>query len=716
MLALKGVTLVPWQRDAVAAWEAGSGAPHRGTLEVFTGGGKSLIALACAARAAETHPDLRVAIVVPTEALAHQWRSVVTTHTNVDAAEIGLLGAGGKGDLTTNRVLIAVLNTAAKRLPTLASNAQPVMLIIDECHRAGAPGFSKVLSTPAQFRLGLSATPEREEFDEDGEPLNYDEQLLGRLLGPIVYRFGLRDVRNIGWLPDYTVHHHGISLRPDERNEYDVVSRRITEAADEMRACGGDSARARQFQRRDDELGAAARAYIGLTAERKDLLYRAAERARVAAAVVEQATADTRRKVLLFHERVDEAAALADEIGLRLGTERVGLEHSRLSDTERAVALNAFRDGSRPVLVSVKSLVEGIDVPDAEVGISVAASSSVRQRIQSLGRVLRRRFDEAESDAHKTAEMHLIYVADTVDESIYSKEDWGDLTGEAVNHYWRWSLDNELPPERLDGPPATPRPTEQAEWERLGGTAPLTPVPWLGSFIGQEYSIDTMGNITNRSRALIVNPQGVDEMFHAVRGRVGGRFRVTPVHRIVLITGGDGEGQLFAAGALSEPFEIEALAEHQSPGEREPIDTQALSPGDPYPGPIDKDHGTFRTRARRGGIIERPIQGGAVYAETSGDNDDQLVANAQQLLTAWKAAVKRGIEFHVNHLDHAWFTEKGTRRFLANVPGGFRWPVEEQTNDNDLPRASTLKREQGREVQDQARQERLGSEPCLPLE
>ena len=107
----------------------------------------------------------------------------------------------------------------------------------------------------------------------------------------------------------------------------------------------------------------------------------------------------------------------------------------------------------------MKSLIEGIDVPAADVGVSVASSSSVRQRIQSLGRVLRRQFDE---DVSKLAEMHVIYVVDTVDEIIYAKEDWSDLTGEAANRYWVWPLDPEAPPEPQDGPPLTPRPTEAA--------------------------------------------------------------------------------------------------------------------------------------------------------------------------------------------------------------------------------------------------------------
>ena len=95
-LETRGFELVDWQRSGVEAWRRGvDGEPFRGTLEVVTGGGKTLIALSCAALAFETSPDLRVVVVVPTEALARQWRDAVERYTTVPTAQIGLLGAGG---------------------------------------------------------------------------------------------------------------------------------------------------------------------------------------------------------------------------------------------------------------------------------------------------------------------------------------------------------------------------------------------------------------------------------------------------------------------------------------------------------------------------------------------------------------------------------------------------------------------------------------------
>jgi superfamily II DNA or RNA helicase len=671
----RGFELRPWQQDAVSAWAAGPGAgrPFFGTLEIVTGGGKTLIALACAAAAAQVAPGLRVAVVVPTEALARQWRTALERYTTLRPGEVGVLGAGERGDLHGHRALISVINTAAKRLPEMAEGAQPLMLIVDECHRAGAPSYSRVLHTPAKFRLGLSATPDREELDDFGEPLRYDEQLVGRLLGPVVFQFSLRDARLSGWLPDFELHHHGVSLLPEEQRRYDTVSRQVDDVAEDLRAVGFDPSRAQQLQTRRDEAGQVARRYMSLTASRKDLLYRAAERARVTERILTRALhrSNGTPRALLFHERVAESERLYQQLRNSLPGIPMALEHSRLPDRQREEALTAFRSGRVRVLVSVKSLVEGIDVPEADVGISVAATSSVRQRIQALGRILRR--GSSADGQPKKAEMHLLYVNGTVDELIYAKEDWTDLTGEGANHYWLWPPDSDEP-QRQPGPPASPRPTEEQEWLRLGQDAPAEPVRWLGVLTGQEYSVDTLGTVTNSSDAVISNPQQAAAAVERVRGRPGGRFRVTPAHRLLLVfgPGDDGHNVPYVAGQLAEPF----VAAESAPAAPETA-AQPTEPGQALPGRPDKDGGTYRLRQKQGGVIERRAPDGATeFAVTTGA--DPRAVNARQLLDAWRQTADRGITCFVTRSGVVWYLEAGKPRFLARVPGGFVWPSAQE--------------------------------------
>ena len=233
-------------------------------------------------------------------------------------------------------------------------------------------------TTQATFRLGLSASPEREELDDDGEPLSYDEQLVGKSLGGVVYRFSLREARSIGWLPDYEIHHHGVQLNEAERRRYEEESRHIDDLAEQLANFGIEPLQARRASIREGEAGRVAAAYVAGTAKRKDLLYRAEDRARIATAILKDLLGrKIQAKVLLFHERVDEAVQLYERLKAALVGIPIGLEHSKLATRERAAALAGFRNGTIRILVSVKSLIEGIDVPDADVGISVASSASV---------------------------------------------------------------------------------------------------------------------------------------------------------------------------------------------------------------------------------------------------------------------------------------------------------------------------------------------------
>lgn len=668
----EGFELTDWQQDAVAAWLNGvDGIGGRGTLEVVTGGGKTLIALTCAARLSEENPNLKVVVVVPTQALARQWADSITRYTTIARNQVGILGAGRRDSLDGKTALVAVLNTAARALPEITRTHDPVLLIVDEAHRAGAPKYSKVLDSPARYRLGLSATPDREEIGEDGEPLAYDEQVVGQKVGRVVFSFGLRDARLAGWLPNYTLSHHAVSLTSAERVRYDTLSRQVDDARDAIRGLGGDPLRARSLARRNDDLGEAARRWVSVTGQRKDLLYRAVERHRVAADLVaaafDRARDATPPRVILFHERVREAESLRDELARRLPDVDVALEHSGLPERARREALSRFASGASPVLVSVKSLIEGIDVPEADTGISVASAASVRQRIQSLGRVLRR----SSENPDKEARMHLLYVDDSVDDLIYGKADWSDITGEASNVYWKWDIDRDVP-ESLPGPPRQPLPVEEEAWSALSGST--LPAVWPGEVTGQEYSVDSTGVVHNAFKRLIVNPQGVGEMMQVLREDRGGRFRVTPVHRLVIVWDVRGESPMpWVVGKLAEPFlvadEVRTDTETDTAVQ---VDDTVLVPGAEYLGPSDKLGGTFRLSKRGQGAIERAVAGGKEIAETEGES--LQAANARRVVDTWQQLGTPSSRFYVNSREHAWFEAEGGRRFLASVSGGFRWP------------------------------------------
>src|SRR5439155_2998047 len=121
--------------------------------------------------------------------------------------------------------------------------------------RAGAKTMSRVFRTARRFSLGLSATPERTEDlsldaqededswspDDEQPPASYEDSLLGRELGPIVYTLSLARAIDIGVLPPFEIRHYGLQLTPKERAEYDALSRSVTDARTQLEGLMHDS-------------------------------------------------------------------------------------------------------------------------------------------------------------------------------------------------------------------------------------------------------------------------------------------------------------------------------------------------------------------------------------------------------------------------------------------------------------------------------------------
>jgi superfamily II DNA or RNA helicase len=56
----------------------------------------------------------------------------------------------------------------------------------------------------------------------------------------------------------------------------------------------------------------------------------------------------------------------------------------------RQRALEAYRSGEKPVIICCRALDEGLDVPSTDVGIIASSGTNLRQRIQRMGRILRK--------------------------------------------------------------------------------------------------------------------------------------------------------------------------------------------------------------------------------------------------------------------------------------------------------------------------------------
>lgn len=161
----------------------------------------------------------------------------------------------------------------------------------------------------------------------------------------------------------------------------------------------------------------------------------------------------------------------------------------------RAASLHLFRSGVARIIVSARSLIEGFNVPSADIGIIIAASSSVRQRVQTLGRLLRK--SRTKDGAEKHATLHVLYAANTVDEFIYEKADWEQFIGAERNRYYTWPNVESSPPTLVEKAPRAPQPNEQSVDDST--LSPSDPYPGNVDE-GLAYTRDTQGTIRSLER------------------------------------------------------------------------------------------------------------------------------------------------------------------------------------------------------------------------
>ena len=500
-----GVNLYEWQQECLPIWlERG-----RGTVKVATGGGKTLFALATAQTLQNlSEPNLRLIIVVPTIPLMFQWGEEIS-RGNLPLSSIGYMGGGQElKSLTYLRVLICVLNSARDRLPELIQRADwsgRSLLVVDECHRASAAQARRIFESKPRYTLGLSATPETE-LDSAEIDKSYEAGVVGQALGPIIYDFTLQQSLDAGLLTPFEVWHLGLQLSPVEITEHDRLSREIRDLRKTLQIIHSKSKSKQGFipwcQSKAGRGGYGsleAERFIGLANRRKRLLYRAKVRSDITLSILSESLSDKNSRSIIFHESIEEI----ESFFLRALESKIPavMDHSLLPETLRAENIEAFREGTAQLIISAKTLVEGFNVPSADIGIIMASSSSIRQRIQSLGRMLRIK------PGGRTARIIVLYIKNTEDEAIYEKADWEKVIGAKLNRYFLWQFPGEgmdwfAGLEEKDTPPRSYRPSS---WEiNVSELKPGDSYP--GRVDGKDLRVDQDGNLRADDETLIQFP------------------------------------------------------------------------------------------------------------------------------------------------------------------------------------------------------------------
>lgn len=168
----KNFELLPHQEEAFQLWMR----RKRGTIAIFTRGGKSFIALEAIYRLRK--PAL---ILVTTQELMATWLDYLEKYLGLPRHFIGVLGAG---DQKIREITVATYASAVKYIDTIKDKFE--LAIFDEAHHVPAATFKNVaLRLDSLYRLALSATPTRRDNNHD---------LLYELCGGLLYTLSYEDL------------------------------------------------------------------------------------------------------------------------------------------------------------------------------------------------------------------------------------------------------------------------------------------------------------------------------------------------------------------------------------------------------------------------------------------------------------------------------------------------------------------------------------------
>lgn len=363
----------PYQAEAVETWFTEG---RRGVVVLPTGSGKTYVAQLIMERLGRS-----ALVVTPTLDLMQQWYGVLTTAFEVD---VGLVG-GGYYDIAP--LTVTTYDSAYIHMERLGDRF--ALLVFDECHHLPGPSYATAAELAlAPFRLGLTATPER----EDG-----GEERLDRLIGPQVFR------REIG------------ELAGEFLAEYETITLRVRLSEEERERYASERQIYRDFVTgngiRIGSRGGWGRflmmSSISQEGRRAFLAYRTQK------AISQASEAKLRLLERLFAQhRHDRCLVFTSDNETVYKISRRFLIPSITHQTkikERHEILSRFNAGEFPFLVTSRVLNEGVDVPAANVGVVLSGSGSVREHVQRLGRILRR-------GEGKRAVLYEVIAEDTAEE------------------------------------------------------------------------------------------------------------------------------------------------------------------------------------------------------------------------------------------------------------------------------------------------------------
>ena len=378
----------PYQENAIQNWKENG---YCGIYDMATGTGKTLTALASIEQLfSDNHKRLGVVIVCPYQHLVEQWVEDIVrfgikpivgySSSSQKSWKKNLAQAVRSFNLRVSDFFCFITTNASFVTKTVQDQigllSEDVVFVVDEAHNMGATNYRRYLPDNIKCRLGLSATIDRHN-DESGTIA------LAEYFGKKCIAYSLKDAIDSQMLTRYYYYPVLTYLDQDELSDYLSITGQLAKAIHKKNGKVVLTERAKQLLIKRSRIVAGAKGklpelqrQIAPHIDDKHILVYCG-----AATVRDEDDADFGKR------QID---LVADLLGNTLNM-RVGRFTSQESAQERAQIREAFAEGNAlQVLVAIKCLDEGVNIPSIETAFILASSTNPKEYIQRRGRVLRK--------------------------------------------------------------------------------------------------------------------------------------------------------------------------------------------------------------------------------------------------------------------------------------------------------------------------------------
>jgi superfamily II DNA or RNA helicase len=312
-----------------------------------------------------------------------QWTSILTKYfKNI---KIGNLGAGSED---IQAITVSTYDSAYIRASNLGNKFS--LVIFDEVHHLAAPGYRSIAEQFASpFRLGLTATIEREDEMHKEFP-----RLVG---GGVVFEAQSGDLAKAKHLASYEIERRQVDMLPEELEQYKKDFGTYQTCLIRL---GLKMNRPSAFRKLIMMSGRSPIARQAVLARNKAMDIALNSKSKI----------DELKRILSENKGIKtiiftQHNKLVYDISDRLLIPFITYKSSKI---ERQDTLQGFREGRYSAIITSKVLDEGVDVPDAELGVILSGTGSSREFIQRLGRLLR-----PKPDSNRRAKLIEIVSAST---------------------------------------------------------------------------------------------------------------------------------------------------------------------------------------------------------------------------------------------------------------------------------------------------------------